>query len=131
MIFIGNNMQLLFSTSSSLVYDLVLHISTIMAISASSTSSFSAFSMSSFFSKVSLRTSTVFFYLTSSTSDRKVLILNTKKLSEPAGDHSNSAGHSKSYMKVLILEKLTKCYTEYRKERESHILCKFNTFYAG
>ena len=57
--------------------------------------------------------------------------INTKMLSEPAGDHFNSAGHSKSDMKVFILEKVTKCNTEYRKERESHIIRKFNTFYAG
>ena len=57
--------------------------------------------------------------------------INTKKLTEPAGEHFNTAGHSKSDMKVLILEKVIKFHTEYRKERESHHIRRFNTFHSG
>ena len=55
-----------------------------------------------------------------------------KKTSEPAGEHFNLKGHSKSNMKVLIfLENVTSFDSEYRKERESNHIRKFNTFYCG
>ena len=57
--------------------------------------------------------------------------INTKKLTEPAGEHFNLAGYSKSNMKVIILENVIKFNTEYRKERESHHIRRFNTFHAG
>ena len=57
--------------------------------------------------------------------------IHTKKLSEPAGAHFNTTGHSKSDMKVLILEKVINFDTEYGKERESHHIRRFNTFHSG
>ena len=57
--------------------------------------------------------------------------INTKKYQEPAGEHFNSTGHTKADMKVLVLEKVYSCDSEYRKERESHHIKKFNTYYRG
>ena len=52
-------------------------------------------------------------------------------MSQPAGKHFNKAAHSKADMKVAILEKIFKQDPEYRKERESHLIGKCNTFYCG
>ena len=57
--------------------------------------------------------------------------INTKKLNQPAGEHFNLPGHSRSDMKVLILERVLKKDSDYRKERESYLIRKFNTFYKG
>ena len=57
--------------------------------------------------------------------------INTKNMSQPAGQHFNQAGHSKAGMKVAILEKIFKQDQEYRKERESHLIRHFYTFYCG
>ena len=51
--------------------------------------------------------------------------INTKKINEPAGHHS------KSDMKVLILEKVKSYDPQYRKERGSLLIRKFNTFHKG
>ena len=57
--------------------------------------------------------------------------INTKNRKQPAGEHFNLPGHSKSDMKVTILEKVHKHDPQYRKERESLLIRKFNTFYHG
>ena len=57
--------------------------------------------------------------------------INTRNTSQPAGHHFNSPGHSKADMKVTILEKQFKHDPEYRKERESFLIRKFNTFRRG
>ena len=57
--------------------------------------------------------------------------INTKKTNQPAGYHFNLPGHSKKDMKVTILEKQYKNYPEYRKERESLLIRKFNSFRRG
>ena len=57
--------------------------------------------------------------------------INTKKTNQPAGYHFNLPGHSKQDMKVTILEKQYKSDPEYRKERESFLIRKFNTFRRG
>ena len=57
--------------------------------------------------------------------------INTKKLNQPAGEPFNLPGHSRSDMKVLILERVLKKESDYRKERESYLIRKFNTFYKG
>ena len=57
--------------------------------------------------------------------------INTKKIREPAGEHFHLPGHSKADMKVLALEKMKSTDPEYRKERESHLIRKFYTFYEG
>jgi hypothetical protein len=57
--------------------------------------------------------------------------INTNKSKEPAGQHFNLPGHTKSDMRVLILEKPKSFDPQYRKERESHLIRKFNTFYKG
>ena len=57
--------------------------------------------------------------------------INTKKIRGPAGEHFNLPGHTKADMKVLVLEKVKYTDPEYRKERESHLIRKFNTFYKG
>ena len=57
--------------------------------------------------------------------------INTKKLNEPAGEHFNKPGHSKADMKVLILEKVKSSDPQYRKERESYLIRKFNSYYKG
>ena len=57
--------------------------------------------------------------------------INTKKINEPAGNHFNLPGHSKSDMKVSILEKVKSYDPQYRKERESLQIRQFNTFHKG
>ena len=41
--------------------------------------------------------------------------INSKKYSEPAGEHFNHPGHQKSDMRVLILEKVQSFDPQYRK----------------
>ena len=57
--------------------------------------------------------------------------INSKKYSEPAGEHLNHPGHQKSDMRVLIIEKAQSFDPQYRKEQESYLIRKFNTFYKG
>ena len=57
--------------------------------------------------------------------------INTKNTNQPAGYHFNLPGHNKHDMKVTILEKQFKNDPEYRKERESYLIRKFNTFRRG
>ena len=57
--------------------------------------------------------------------------IHTKKYQEPAGEHLKSAGQAKADMKVLVLEKVNSCHSEYRKEQESDHIGKFNTYYRG
>ena len=57
--------------------------------------------------------------------------INTKNKSKATGHHFNLPGHSLSDLKVTAIEKVKKFNTEYRKERESYLIRKFNTFYQG
>ena len=57
--------------------------------------------------------------------------IRTKKLNEPIGEHFNQRGHSITDLKVSILEKVIKEEKFYRKERESYLIRKFDTFYGG
>ena len=41
--------------------------------------------------------------------------INSKKCSEPEGEHFNQPGHQKSDMRVLILEKVESFHPQYRK----------------
>ena len=47
------------------------------------------------------------------------------------GEHFNKNGHKISDMKFSILEKVKKNDVHYRKERESQLINKFNTYNAG
>ena len=60
-----------------------------------------------------------------------ILYINTNRTDQPAGKHFNVKQHSKSDMRVFILERVLKQDPAYRKERESHLIRKFNTFYKG
>ena len=57
--------------------------------------------------------------------------INTKKTEQATGQHFNLPGHSLSDMKVTVLEQVFKSDPEYRKERESYLIRKFNTYYQG
>ena len=57
--------------------------------------------------------------------------INTKRTDQPAGRHFNMRGHTISDMRVVVLERVLKQDPAYRKERESHLIRKFNTFYKG
>jgi hypothetical protein len=57
--------------------------------------------------------------------------VNTNKLDKVTGNHFNQPGHSKSNMKITIIEKVKSEETQYRKEREKFLIRKFNTFYCG
>ena len=48
--------------------------------------------------------------------------INSKKYSEPAGEHFNHPGHQISDMRVLILEKVQSFDPQYRKEQESYLI---------
>ena len=63
-------------------------------------------------------------------SDHKGYI-NGKQMNQPTGAHFNSRGHSISNMKITILEKVKHNDVNYRKERESYLIRKFNSFYKG
>ena len=57
--------------------------------------------------------------------------INTKKTDKATGHHFNMPGHTLSDMKVTVLENIHKSDPEYRKERETYLIRKFNTFYQG
>ena len=57
--------------------------------------------------------------------------INTKKTEKSTGHHFNMPGHKLSDMKVTVLENILKSDPEYRKERETYLTRKFNTFYQG
>ena len=56
-------------------------------------------------------------------------IINTKATA--TGEHFNQPGHSSRNMKITIIEKVKNNEPNYRKERESYHIKKFNTFYKG
>ena len=55
----------------------------------------------------------------------------SKKLNEPTGEHFNRPGHELANLKITILEKMKTNNIIYRKERESYLIRKFNTFNRG
>ena len=57
--------------------------------------------------------------------------INTKKKDKATGNHFNLPGHSLSDMRVTVLETVHKSDQEYRKERETYLIRKFNTFHQG
>jgi hypothetical protein len=57
--------------------------------------------------------------------------IRTLKYEKATGYHFNLPGHSLANMKVSILEKVKVDDLEYRKERETYHIRKFNTFYCG
>ena len=57
--------------------------------------------------------------------------INTKKTDKATGHHFNMPGHTLSDMKVTVLENIHKSDPENRKERETYLIRKFNTFYQG
>ena len=57
--------------------------------------------------------------------------INTKKTDKATGNHFNLPGHTISDMKVTVLENIHKSDPEYRKERGTYLIRKFNTFYQG
>ena len=57
--------------------------------------------------------------------------IRSKNLAQATGYHFNLPGHSLSDMKVSGLELIKNPDSEYRKERESYIIRKFNSFYKG
>ena len=60
-----------------------------------------------------------------------VSYIRSKNITQATGFHFNLPGHSLSDMKVSGLELIRNPDSEYRKERESYIIRKFNTFYKG
>ena len=54
-----------------------------------------------------------------------------KDISKATGNHFNQRGHLVQDMKVTILEKIYSSDPNYRKERESMWIRKFNTKYKG
>ena len=59
------------------------------------------------------------------------IYIRTEKYNQPIGEHFNRPGHHLSDMKVTILEKMKNNDQQYRKERESYLIRKFNAFYKG
>ena len=57
--------------------------------------------------------------------------INNQVVSVTTGDHFNLPGHSLANMKIQILEKVKTNNDQYRKERETHLINKFNTHYQG
>ena len=55
--------------------------------------------------------------------------IRTKKKNIVTGEHFNMPGHSLGNMTLTILEKVESEYVFYRKERETHMIKNFNTFY--
>ena len=51
--------------------------------------------------------------------------------SQATGFHFNQSGHSVHHMVVTGLEKQKKKDSEYRKERESYLIRKFNSYNMG
>ena len=63
-------------------------------------------------------------------SDHRGYISN-QALGISTGDHFNLPGHSLADLNITILERV-KIYDEnYRKERKTYFINKFNTFYKG
>ena len=54
-----------------------------------------------------------------------------KIMSKATGSHFNKPGHNESNMSITVLEKVKKKDIFYRKERESYLIRKFNTYYQG
>ena len=52
-------------------------------------------------------------------------------LNQATGMHFNTPGHSIGDLSITVLEKVKKLDTGYRKEREKHLIQKFNTYYQG
>ena len=57
--------------------------------------------------------------------------INNQVVSVTTGDHFNLPGHSLAHMKIQILEQVKIHSEQYRKERESYFINKFNTHYRG
>jgi hypothetical protein len=57
--------------------------------------------------------------------------VNTKNISQATGHHFNLPGHNLTNMKITGIEIVKKQDVEYRKERESYLIRKFNTFHQG
>ena len=57
--------------------------------------------------------------------------IRTKKHNQATGHHFNLPGHSLADMKVIGLEQVRSRDPMYRKERESYLIRKFNTYYKG
>ena len=54
-----------------------------------------------------------------------------KKTNQATGYHVNLPGHCLGDLKVTGLKRVIKPDIEYRKEKESYIIRKFNSFYRG
>ena len=63
-------------------------------------------------------------------SDHKGYITN-RHMNQPTGAHFNEKGHTIADMKISILEKVKQKNAIYRKERETYLIRKFNSFYKG
>ena len=57
--------------------------------------------------------------------------IKSENKSQATGYHFNQPGHSLHNMVVTGIEKTKSSEKEYRKERESYIIRKFNSFYMG
>ena len=57
--------------------------------------------------------------------------IKSENKSQATGYHFNQPGHSLRNMVVTGIEKTKSSEKEYRKERESYIIRKFNSFYMG
>ena len=57
--------------------------------------------------------------------------INNQVIGVTTGDHFNLPGHSLADLQVTILEQVKKEDDQYRKERETYFINKFNTFYSG
>ena len=51
--------------------------------------------------------------------------------SQATGEHFNMPGHSLADLSVTIIEQTFRKNSEYRKERESYFIRRFDTFYNG
>ena len=52
-------------------------------------------------------------------------------LTQATGFHFNKPGHDISNMSITAIEKVKKIDSNYRKERETYHIRKFNTYYRG
>ena len=57
--------------------------------------------------------------------------ISNKVLSQPTGAHFNLPGHSLANLNITILEQVKQNNEQYRKERESYFIRRFNTYYNG
>ena len=53
--------------------------------------------------------------------------VSNQHIDKATGAHFNTAGHSLSDLKIIIIEQVKKKDTEYRKQREKYFTRKFNT----